>query len=93
MTVRECANQWESMTDEERTNVGIKLINMMSSVSHSTINDFQYHNWDPAKDFQEFLKAQAKVIRECVTLECSSIGKVIRESLDMKPLSEDMIVA
>ena len=43
--------------------------------------------WDGSRSFPEFVAEQNRVFRECVLLETSETGKIVREELGMKPLS------
>lgn len=50
--------------------------------------DFQ-SNWDSTRPYIEFRKAQDEKIVECLTLEMSSIGKLVRQIEGCDPLMLD----
>lgn len=84
MKVRECLEKMDNFTEEEREKWLTKLINMFAPESIGTLKNFQIEwiNSDKAngvqRPYEEFTKAQYEVIRECVNMETSRIGKMVR---------------
>lgn len=86
MTVQEIVDGLDTFTDGERVKYINPLTEMFSSVSISSLQEFQ-RKWDGDRTFAEFMKAQNEVIRECVKCEVSqSIGDVVRSIQGLKPL-------
>lgn len=85
MKIKELLEKLDTLEDRECLR---DLTKMLSGVSVATLNEFQ-NTWDGRKPFEEFVVAQNKVIRDCVKLEMSSIGRMVRAQLGMSPLTED----
>lgn len=85
MKIKELLEKLDTLEDRECLR---GLAKMLSDVSVATLNEFQ-NNWDGRRPFEEFVAAQNKVIRDCVKLEMSSIGGMVRAQLGMAPLTED----
>ena len=73
-TVREIIDQMEDMNDSDRAKYLRNLTERMTPMSYQSIVDFQ-QSWDGSKSFEEFKKAQEKVIKAAITMELSDIGK------------------
>jgi hypothetical protein len=84
MKVKELLDKLDELTDEEREKWLLKLADRFSPESLGTIMNFQ-REWVQSdksqgiqRPFDEFKKAQNKVIRDCVKLEESRIGAHVR---------------
>lgn len=86
MTVKEICDKLDSFTDTERDEHVTAMCKLLSRVSMKTLMDFQ-RDWDGKKGFTEFIKAQAKEIRKCVTLEISHFGQTVRDIEELPELA------
>lgn len=85
MTVKEVRENLSTYSDEDREGPLTALTKILSGVSMATLREFQ-NSWDGSKGFSEFRKAQDGKIAECIDLELSSTGKIVREELGLEPL-------
>jgi hypothetical protein len=87
-TVKQILAEMDDFSDEDRKRYLGLLLNKCTEVTEATLNSFQRH-WDGRRPFEEFKAAQNKEIRECVKLELSEVGRILRDGIGMEPLTED----
>jgi len=77
-----------NFTEKERVDFLPNLLKMFSPVSKKTIEKFQDEwDWNAGKPFEDFLKEQNKVIKQCIELETSTfVGDVVRKQFNLEPL-------
>ena len=89
MKISEAIAQWQD--ESIRIKYGPKIAEVFSGVSLATLRDFQnnFVPLNPDDDGATFFKQQQEEFSKCLKLECSSIGKMVRDTMGMKPLNED----
>ena len=93
MTIKELKEKLPTMDSNERNEVLPTLMTMLSRVSRSTMMTFQ-NGWDydgnPMPDgYNKFVNAQNKVILDCLKIEQSDIGLLVRNTLGLSALTDD----
>lgn len=83
MNIRECIDDWETMDDKVKADVGTKLFNILSGVSQQEMRQFQMI-FDGSKTFGDFKKAQKEKLEFCLNLEIADIGNTVREALGLE---------
>jgi hypothetical protein len=83
MNIYELVEKIDLFTDKEREKYISKIWNMFSTLSKNEILNFQ-NKWDSSKSFDEFKMEQNKLIRECISIECSIVGEVVREKENLE---------
>ena len=68
MKISEILEKMDNFTDAERVKYIGGLWEKVSYISKQTLRDFEIC-WDCNKTFEEFKKAQNKIIKECIQLE------------------------
>jgi hypothetical protein len=89
MTIQDLLDNMDNWYDEERNQLR-PVLDMLTGVSLETFQRFE-SGWD-GESYEEFISAQNKVIRECIELEMSELGQIVREKLGYKPLTLDSVV-
>lgn len=78
-----------TITDLERkAHVG-NLLQHFTPVSIKTIQDFQL-GWNFSRDQSEFFTNMHKVILDCILLEQSELGLMVREQFDKEELLDTL---
>lgn len=91
MSIKEFQERLTSFTEEERVVFIPGLISLLTQVSKNSIFLVQ-PSWNNAEIFDEYKIRQSNEILSCIKLELMDIGKLVRESEGLKPLSEDDII-
>jgi hypothetical protein len=92
MTIKELVAKLDDLTDEERGRyLNPLLTEKLCKLSQNQLMLFQ-DTWDSRRPFDEFKVEQNKIIRECVALELSAAGAVVRDVFGLPALTEDMEV-
>ncbi len=91
MTVRELIETLDILTEENRVICVKNLYKLLSGVSKQTLTQFQI-GYDSNKPFEEFVAEQNKVIQQCISLELSPIGAIVRKKLNLVPLTEGTVL-
>ena len=86
MKIEEILKKMDGFSDKERGTILRSLLNKLCPVSKNQLISFQ-SGWDGSRAFEEFKEAQNKVIKECVGMEVSEIGSLVREKLGLPPIS------
>ena len=89
MTVRECVDQWPSMSVSDRAHYGSKLIDRLSTVSHEKLRAVQEEKQKVGMSYDVFVMHQRDAVRECVEFEVSEAGIREREEAGLPYLSWD----
>jgi hypothetical protein len=90
--VGELLTGWCTLDDDTKEWAVHKLIAVMCPVSSRSVMQFQ-EGWDRTRPFEEFQLAQQEVFRQCVAMEASDTGKVVREQFGItEPLSVDTVL-
>lgn len=76
----------DDLVPEQREIVINGLIKQLSKVSYYAILESQFE-WDGVRPYQEFLIYQNDIIRMCIEIETSTVGRVIRRMEGRSPLS------
>ena len=93
MTIKELREKLTGFTDEERGKYLMALMKKLSAVSLQTIRNVQdTWDWDnnpPPEGPIKFFKKQNEVIIECLRMEQSDIGIMVRGQLGLSPLKDE----
>jgi hypothetical protein len=87
MKIRELLEKLDGLEEEEREKWIYKLMGKFTPESLDTIINFQ-NEWmgvDMERPWKDFVKAQNKVILDCVKLEESKIGIDVRTARGLSP--------
>jgi hypothetical protein len=76
----------DDLVPEQREIMINGLIQLLSKVSYYAILESQFE-WDGSRPFEDFVIYQNDIIRMCVEIETSTVGKVIRRMENKPPLS------
>ena len=68
MKISEILNNLDNFNDDEREKYLGGMWKKVSPISKQTLINFQ-NEWDGGKSFDEFKKAQNKVIKDCIQME------------------------
>lgn len=89
MTIHEVLDRIDSIGEGDgREPMAKALASKLCPVSLQTLVAFQ-EGWDTKRPWGEFVVAQNKVLRECVMLETTDIGTVVREQFRLEPITMD----
>jgi hypothetical protein len=92
MTIGEIVDQWCTMPQDTLEWAGPALLSKLCPVSHKSIMAFQ-RDWDAAKTYDEFQLAQQEVISQCVGLEISKMGNMVRVQMGIEdPIALDTVL-
>ena len=85
MTVKELREKLTTLTDDDRCEHLRRLWGKLNPVSLRTLTDFQT-NWDyasnpPPEGADKFSKEQNRIILDCVRIEQSDLGIIVRDTL------------
>lgn len=90
MNLQNVLDKIDDFTEEERIEYLTKVFDMFCPISTKTIMNFQ-NEWGektyPNYDFEGFIKEQNKQIKMCIKLECSEVGKIVRKTLNLTPIT------
>ena len=67
----------DDLKGDQREFVLSSLLGALTSLSHETILEFQLE-YDGSNSFVEFLQYQNELIRECVRIEMTLFGRILR---------------
>lgn len=76
----------DDLKGDQREFVLSSLLGALTSLSHETILEFQLE-YDGSNSFVEFLQYQNELIRECVRIEMTLFGRILRRKEGLRPLS------
>lgn len=76
----------DDLSGEQREIVLIALLNELTSYSHEAILEFQLE-YDGSRSFKDFIQGQNDLIKECVEIELTFFGKLLRKKEGLSPLS------
>jgi len=98
MTVRECVDKWATMSNEDRMKYGGALLRMLSPYSLGELQSFQLewpvelyimradgHQVPIDGEVQAFFQSQQQVLENCVEVEISELGKIVRREYNKFP--------
>jgi len=86
MKIEEILKKMDGFSDKERGTTLRSLLDKLCPVSKNQLMNFQ-SDWDGSRAFEEFKREQNKVIKDCVEMEVSEIGSVVREKLGLPSIS------
>ena len=97
MTIAEFKKSFETFSDDDRARyIGGLVLNHFCELSKNEMQKFQsdwrlkgYSEDNELKPFSEFKKSQAEIIKKCLELEMSEIGKIVRLKYGLSPLTMD----
>ena len=90
MTIKELLENLGGM-GSEREKPLLRLMKELSPVSISSLMKYQA-DWNSEKTWEEFKEAQNKLVKECVELECSEFGRMVRSVLNLPPFNLNLEV-
>jgi hypothetical protein len=76
----------DELKGEQRELVLVALLNELTSYSHEAILEFQLE-YDGSRSFEDFIQGQNELIKECVEIELTFFGRVLRKKEGLDPLS------
>lgn len=76
----------ETLNEDQRELVIAALLKQLSVYSHYTILEAQL-NWDGRSAYNDFITYQNEILKECVKIEMSLFGKVMRKQYGLEPLN------
>jgi hypothetical protein len=91
MKIRELLEKLDGLEEDEREKWIYKLMGKFTPESLGTIINFQ-NEWmsvDTERPWEDFIKAQNKVILDCVKLEESKLGTDVRTTRGLPPWDTD----
>jgi len=92
MILSEALDQLDAIgASDERAPVARRIMPLLSGVSKQTLVKMQT-TWDHNRPFAEFVAEQNRLIRECVMLETSETGDIVRVTLGMAPLTMATVI-
>lgn len=86
MIVLDLLDVLDFLAEDQREFALSALLNELTIYSHYVILESQL-NWDGDSSYKDFIIYQNEVIRECVKIEMSFYGSVVRTYLGLEPLS------
>ena len=94
MTIEKLLKDLDGFSDSEREKWILSLMKKFCTLSSNQVENFQSewmrkhppYEGDPPP-FEEFKAGQNKVIKECIEIEISEIGKGVRKVAGLEPLS------
>jgi hypothetical protein len=82
MNLQDVIDKVDDFTEDERVEYLTKVFDILCPISMKTMSEFQV-TWNGSRGFEEFVKEQNKQIKMCIKLECSEVGKIVREKLKL----------
>lgn len=82
MKISEILKNMDNFSDEERVQYIKKLWEKVTPISKQTLINFQ-NQWDGSKSFEEFKKAQNKLIKECIKMEILINDVKVKENIEV----------
>ena len=86
MVIVDILDVLDNLADEQREIVVNALLDHLTVFSHYTILEAQL-NWDGNVPYTSFVRFQNEVIRECVKIEQSLFGSVLRQQHGLSALT------
>lgn len=85
MKIKDLLEQLDTLNEKDRVLWVTQLCILLTPVSIKTLQSFQ-NQWEGGT-YEEFVKAQNVVIRECVQIETTPFGEDVRGVMGFEPLS------
>ncbi|MFA7290558.1 MAG: hypothetical protein WC055_16920 [Melioribacteraceae bacterium] len=86
MVVMDIMDVLEDLCEDQREFILKALIDQFSEVSRYVLYESQLE-WDGTLPFEDFIKHQNKIIRNCVDFETSPFGKIVRTREELPPFT------
>lgn len=86
MIILDIMDVLDILSDEQRELVIAALLKQLTIFSHYTILEAQLL-WDGSDTYANFITHQNEIIRECIKIELSFYGTVLRRHQGMEPLT------
>lgn len=86
MIVLDLLDVLDFLSEDQREMVLSALLEELTVYSHYVILESQL-DWDDDRSYRDFIKHQNDVIRECIKIEMSFYGTIMRRYLDLDPLT------
>lgn len=86
MIVLDLLDVLDLLSEEQRELVLSALLNELTIYSHYVILESQL-DWDGEGSYKDFVSYQNEVIKDCVKIEMSFWGSVLRRYLGLEPLT------
>jgi|NGEPerStandDraft_6_1074524.scaffolds.fasta_scaffold19632_2 hypothetical protein len=86
MIIRDVVELLDDLTEEQRDELLKPVLENLTQTSHYAILEFQL-NWNEENgSFKDFIKGQNAVIKECIKIEMTEFGKIVRKMEGLRPL-------
>jgi hypothetical protein len=89
MKIKELSDALPTLSVEDRAEAVAALWPHLCKISQMDLLS-QREAWDYSRPFEEFQKAQNKVICGCLAMELSAFGEVVRKMLGMEKLDPEI---
>lgn len=86
MIILDIIDVLDILSDEQRELVIGALLKQLTVFSHYTILEAQLL-WDASDTYSNFITYQNEIIRECIKIELSFYGTVLRKHQGLEPLT------
>jgi len=87
MIVLDALDVLDDLAEDQRELLLSGLLDNLTQFSHYTILEAQLE-WDGSKPYQEFVRFQNDIIKDCIRIEMSQFGVVLRRMHGLEPLSK-----
>ena len=86
MIIRDVVELLDDLNEEQRDELLKPVLENLTQTSHYAILEFQL-NWNEENgSFKDFIKGQNAVIKECIKIEMTEFGKIVRKMEGLRPL-------
>ncbi len=92
MTLQHIKDNLHNFNEEEKKLILKPLLSLFTSVSLSELAKIQDENYPLRMSFKSYQRLQTECIIKCIELETSPLGTMVREKLDLKPLTLKTII-
>ncbi len=95
MLIRDYIDHLSEWGSDDREWYMRPLLGMLSGVSRKTLREHQAEHMSMSiePDYDGFVESQNKLLLQCLRLEISAIGAVVRQQLGLEPMTLDTDVA
>lgn len=76
----------DDLKKDQRELVINSIVKNLTSISFRTIQESQFE-WDGKSPYKDFEKMQNQIIKECIEIEMTPFGKVLRRQEGLRPLT------
>lgn len=76
----------DDLQEEQRDLVLNAILKNLTKTSHITILESQF-DWNSSLPYNEFIKKQNEIIKECIKIEMTPFGNILRREEGLRPLT------